>query len=95
VGRLLDVEQDKKERDDAAYARSGATVMAKPGSRSCFSAFRASDGNARNRIGSDEGASPTVAASAAHFGPSSAIAHDDPKRVVPKTSAMASRSRNY
>jgi hypothetical protein len=34
-----------------------------------------------------------VTASAAHLGPSSAIAHNDPNRVAPKTSARPSRSR--
>jgi len=40
-----------------------------------------------------ETARPTVTASAAHFGPSSAIAHNDPNTVAPRTSAMPTRNR--
>jgi hypothetical protein len=37
--------------------------------------------------------SPTVTATAAHFGPSSAMAHNDSNMVRPSTSARPSRSR--
>jgi len=53
----------------------------------------ASGGSTRSRIGISEIARPTVTARAAHFGPSSAIAHNDTNRVEPKTSARPSRSR--
>jgi hypothetical protein len=38
-------------------------------------------------------ASPTVTASAAHLGPSSAIAHKDPNKVAPRTSASPTLRR--
>ena len=40
-----------------------------------------------------ETARPTVTRSAAHFGPSSAIAHNEPNTVAPRTSARPTRNR--
>ena len=47
----------------------------------------ASGGSTRSKIGISEIARPTVTARAAHVGPASAIAHNDPNTVTPKTRA--------
>jgi hypothetical protein len=56
-------------------------------------AFFASGGSTRRMIGTSDTASPIVTTTAAHFGPSSAIDHNDPNIVAPRTRARATRRR--
>ena len=90
---LLDVEQQENpcDYDDVQeQPDNGDRVV---GSRSLVVASFASGGSTRTKIGTSDTASPIVTASAAHFGPSSAIAHNDKNTVAPMTTARPTRSR--
>jgi hypothetical protein len=91
--QLFDVQQDENTRDDG-------DVQQQPGKgkhvvRIALAGRRVlpQGGSTQRRIGRSDTASPTVTPTAAHFGPSSAIAHNDPNTVAPSTRARPTRSR--
>jgi hypothetical protein len=90
---LVDVEQDENAGDDGDVEDQPRDSDDVIGVTPSVLASFASGSSTRRRIGISEIARPTVTARAAHLGPSSAIAHNDPNRVRPKTRARPSRSR--
>lgn len=92
-GGLVDVDQGDHATDDEDVREQSDNGDDVSASRSLVRASLVSRGSTRIKTGSSETATPVVTREAASAFPSSAIAHNDPNSVAPKTSAKKSCSR--